>query len=212
MISSVWSRLYAPIIRTAYLGKVRDKNTAWSMCELSGFNPFTAMLAVPSFWKQPHTKSAKFEIPLRMSTWKVFPLKWIVLKVDLLSDLQIYCFVGVYVCTFQPGNFTGRDSEGVKVVHFIRCFARNFHHNARIANYSTGINKLAGIFFFKSQVNGQVIGRASGVPRETPRQPVRTWRDLLERTASTVCGWGWTSIRQFWWLARLAATERADWL
>ena len=45
-------------------------------------------------------------------------------------------------------------------------------------------------FFFKSQVNGQVIGRASGVPRETPRQPVRTWRDLLERTASTVCGWG----------------------
>ena len=49
VISSVWSRLYAPVIRTALLGKVRGKNTAWSMRELSGFNPFTAMLVEPSF-------------------------------------------------------------------------------------------------------------------------------------------------------------------
>ena len=67
------------------------------------FNLFTAML---SFGKQP--KSAKFEIikpPLShtfcMSAWKDFYRngQCIVLKIDLLLDLQMYCLQAC-MCAF----------------------------------------------------------------------------------------------------------------
>ena len=31
-------------------------------------------------------------------------------------------FAGLYVCSFQPGNFTGWGSEGVKVKEILQCF------------------------------------------------------------------------------------------
>ena len=46
---------------------------------------------------------------------KRFLLKCAGLKIDLLSDHQIHCFVGMYVCMFEPGNFMGMGSEGVKL-------------------------------------------------------------------------------------------------
>ena len=48
--------------------------------------------------------------------WKDFHQKYTVLKADLLQDHQMYCLAGVYVCTFQAGNFTSLGSEGV-VLH-----------------------------------------------------------------------------------------------
>ena len=40
-----------------------------------------------------------------MSLWK-----------DFYQNKQYWkLFAGVYVCTFQPGNFTGQGSEGVKM-------------------------------------------------------------------------------------------------
>ena len=56
--------------------------------------------------------------PLRLFFYehvKGFLSECTVLKVDLLQDRQIQ-FGGVYVCTFQPGNFTGLGSEGVKAL------------------------------------------------------------------------------------------------
>ena len=35
------------------------------------------------------------------------------MKVDLFFGPSDILFVGLYVCTFQPGNFTGWGSEGV---------------------------------------------------------------------------------------------------
>ena len=35
------------------------------------------------------------------------------LLVHQLQDHEIFCLPGMYVRTFQPGNFTGRGSEGV---------------------------------------------------------------------------------------------------
>ena len=43
----------------------------------------------------------------------VSPSKHIALKVDVLQDRKIYC-LKARPCIFQPGNFTGCGSEGVK--------------------------------------------------------------------------------------------------
>ena len=47
--------------------------------------------------------------------WHVqgFPSKRIALKIDVLEDRNIYC-LWARPCVFQPGNFTGMGSEGVK--------------------------------------------------------------------------------------------------
>ena len=44
---------------------------------------------------------------------KGFSLKHIAWKVDVTAAENVL-FVGVHPCTFQPGNFTGWGSEGVK--------------------------------------------------------------------------------------------------
>ena len=67
-------------------------------------------------------KSAKFEnkfvfCPLLKTALNDSYPKCTVLKVDLLQDHQIYCLEAcVSVCTFQPANLTGCDSEGVNVL------------------------------------------------------------------------------------------------
>ena len=78
-------------------------------------NPFAAMLtATPSLLKRPikvpNIKSLNKTNPSRERV-KRFLSKCAVLKVDLLSNIL---FASVYVCTFQPGNFTGWGSEEVK--------------------------------------------------------------------------------------------------
>ena len=82
-------------------------------------NPFTAIILKMT------NKSANFEIikvfsPVRMRLEYVKKnlLKCTVLKIDLLSDHQIHCFVGMYVCTFEPGNFKGRSSERVMRIQY----------------------------------------------------------------------------------------------
>ena len=46
---------------------------------------------------------------------KGFLSKCRVLKVDVVVVPSNILFTGVYVCTFQPGNFIGWGSEGVKI-------------------------------------------------------------------------------------------------
>ena len=84
------------------------------------FNPFTAMLAPPSFGKQPikvpNLKSLKI-FPLCMSTWKDFYLKHSIESGFVIGPSNIL-FAAVYACTFQPGNVTDWGSEGVKMPHY----------------------------------------------------------------------------------------------
>ena len=81
-----------------------------------GFNPFTAMLAVPSLEKRP--------IQMLNCSGDFSPLPQERAKGDMQIEGIESRFVigpsnilsaGVYVCTFQqPGHLTGWDSEGVK--------------------------------------------------------------------------------------------------
>ena len=62
-------------------------------------------------------KSAKFETCkpfffFALACEKIF-MKMIALKVDMLQDRKIY-YLRARPCIFQPGNFTGGGSEGVK--------------------------------------------------------------------------------------------------
>ena len=44
------------------------------------------------------------------------------LKVDVLKEREIYCLQAC-LCVFQPGNFTGRGSEGVNYYYLFVCCA-----------------------------------------------------------------------------------------
>ena len=76
-------------------------------------------------------KSAKFEtikpFCLLLSHWYVkgSPPKRIALKVDLLQDKKID-WLQARLYTFQPGNFTGWGSEGVKLVNSGRMFWKHW--------------------------------------------------------------------------------------
>ena len=64
-------------------------------------------------------KSAKFEILslfvffFTLACEGIF-IKTDRIKVDVLQDQKIYC-LKAWPCIFQPGNFTGLGSEGVKI-------------------------------------------------------------------------------------------------
>ena len=81
-------------------------------------NPFTAMLAVLSLLKQPlkvpNLKSLKPFLPF---TWahKRISIKMRSIECRLVVVPSNMLFAGVYVCTFQPGNFTSSGSEGFKI-------------------------------------------------------------------------------------------------
>ena len=84
-------------------------------------NPFTAMLVAPSLGERPtnKTKSAKSDTikafsPSSNEHVKRFVSKCTVLKVRFVTGPSNVLLAGVYVYTFQPGNFTGWGSEGIK--------------------------------------------------------------------------------------------------
>ena len=74
------------------------------------FNPFTAaILAAPSLWTRPAIK-----VP-NLKSLSHFPFAWtrerISIKTHSIKNRFVIrpsdiLFAGVYVCTFQPGNFT----------------------------------------------------------------------------------------------------------
>ena len=75
--------------------------------------------------KKTPTKSAKFEtikafLPPSHKHVKGFLSKCTVLKVRFVVGSSNMLFAGVYVCTFQPGNFTGWESEGVKGISLLK--------------------------------------------------------------------------------------------
>ena len=76
------------------------------------------MFAAPPLGKRPPTKVAKLEIIKTFSPSykhvKGILSKRTMMKVDLLKGPSSILFAGVHVSTFQPGNFTGWGSEGVK--------------------------------------------------------------------------------------------------
>ena len=104
------------------------------------------MLAAPSLGKRPikmpNFKTIKAFLTAMHEQVKGFLSKCTVLKADLLQDIKYtvcyrtsnilfvtgpsnilfvtgpsnILFGGVYMCTFQPGNFTGWGSDGVKKV------------------------------------------------------------------------------------------------
>ena len=63
------------------------------------------MLAALSLGKRPNLKPWRLVLPPSLEHVNGFLLKFTVLEVDLLQDHQDTLFGGVYVCTFQPGNF-----------------------------------------------------------------------------------------------------------
>ena len=92
--------------------------SVWLRSTLALINSFTAMLAAPSLWKLPmKVPNVK---PLRL--FVVAPFPWAREKISIKMDSTESRFVigrpnilfgVVYMCTFQPGNFTGCGSEGV---------------------------------------------------------------------------------------------------
>ena len=84
--------------------------------QLKAVNLFTVVLAPPSVRKPPikvlNFKSLRF--PPSHQHVKGLRSKCAVLKVDLLQGHQIYCLRARMCARFQPGNFTGLGSEGVK--------------------------------------------------------------------------------------------------
>ena len=91
----------------------------WSL-----INPFTAMLAVSSLWKWPmkvpNLKSLSPFFPLHMSMWKDY-IKMHSTESRFVIGPSNILFAGVYMCTFQPINFTGWGSEGVKLTTCTVC-------------------------------------------------------------------------------------------
>ena len=75
--------------------------------------------------KVPNLKSLRSFFPLHMITWKdvyensKYWSRFLIIPSNIL-------FTSVYMCTFQPGNFTGWGSEGVNVktvwIHCVCCF------------------------------------------------------------------------------------------
>ena len=78
-------------------------------------NPFTATLAAPSLEKRP------IKMPNLKPLRQFAPFAWARERTSakthrierFVLGLSSILFAGVYVCTFQPGNFTGWGSEGV---------------------------------------------------------------------------------------------------
>ena len=86
--------------------------------EAPQFNPFTAMLAALSLGKWP------IKVPILKSFWLFYPLArarertYIQMhsaESGYVTEPSNVLSAGAYVCSFQPGNFTGWGSEGVKV-------------------------------------------------------------------------------------------------
>ena len=82
-------------------------------------NSFTAMHAAPSLGKRP-IKSAKFGIikafsPFALVRERIF-IKMHSAKSRFVIGPSNILFAGMYMCTFQPGNFTGWGSERVKAL------------------------------------------------------------------------------------------------
>ena len=80
-------------------------------------NPFTAMLAAPSIGKIIN-KSAKFEtvktfLSPSHETRQSISMKMHSIETRFVAWPSNVRSGGVYVCTFQPGNFTGWGSEGL---------------------------------------------------------------------------------------------------
>ena len=78
------------------------------------------MHAVTSLGKRPTTELANWQALRLLFVFsashehvKGFLSKCTVLAAELLQDHQNILFDGVYVRTFQPGNFTGWGREGV---------------------------------------------------------------------------------------------------
>ena len=81
-------------------------------------NPFTAMLTVPSLgkWpiKAPNLKSLRLFLLVAWARERT-SIKMHSIKSRLVIGPSNILFGGMYVRTFQPGNFTGEGSEGVNI-------------------------------------------------------------------------------------------------
>ena len=92
---------------TLKLRFVKRKSTLVKTTTRNAFNPFTAMLA-----------SAKLETIQAFSSFvwtrEKSSIKMHRIESRFVKGPSKRVFAGVYVCTFQPGNFTGWSSEGVK--------------------------------------------------------------------------------------------------
>ena len=105
---------YCLLIR-AFMNKTCLNERAWFVgIEDGAINPFTAMAS----FKHDQLK-CEIGNPLSLfssfSLWRVkgFSSKLTALKVDVIQARKMYC-LQARPCIFQPGNFTGWGSEGVK--------------------------------------------------------------------------------------------------
>ena len=124
--------------RTRLCGTLLSKNSLTESPERQGYdnrgriNPFTATCLPRRHSKKkkrptkvPNLKSLRSFFPLHMITWKdvyensKYWSRFLIIPSNIL-------FTSVYMCTFQPGNFTGWGSEGVNVktvwIHCVCCF------------------------------------------------------------------------------------------
>ena len=100
-------------IRLLSLQKDRYYGQANELTELI-LNPFAAMLAAPSLRKRP------FKVPNLKLLVAVFPIHLIRERISIkmhstesgfVKGPSNILFASLYVCTFQPGNFTGWGSD-----------------------------------------------------------------------------------------------------
>ena len=108
----------------------------WRDCVYFAINPFTAMLAPPSFGKRP------IKMP-NLKALKIFfalheHVKGLYKKHSIKSGFVIgpsnILFAGAYVCTFQPRNVTDWGSEGVNIL-LIRVNLRLFECLLMVTHY-----------------------------------------------------------------------------
>ena len=108
-----WTLL--PVYRVVFSNTCRQNGLPnRAACDCEELNPFTAMFASPSLGKRPlKVPNLKLLRPLFPFVWtrKSTSVKTRSVESRFVKGPSNMLFAGVYVNTFQPGNFTGRGSE-----------------------------------------------------------------------------------------------------
>ena len=137
------------------------------------------MLAMPSLGKRPikvpDLKTLRlFFLHLCMSKWKDFYENAHTIESRSVTGPSTILFAWVYVCTFQPGNFTGWGSEGVNAL--ISLLA-NGHWQGRVWCFQYADSFSLSVVV----VVVVVVGRSGSVPTDQ-FQPFRLrWQMMAKK-------------------------------